>query len=122
MTRGLQIRDAQTPTGENLAVVPLAGRLASHTASEVRQLLHQIIGHGYNRILLDLSTVTFIDSSGIGVLISALKKCRSSGGNLCLCNANQDIKDLLELTSLMQVLNCFDSIQSGIEGFPVRPK
>lgn len=114
----LQIRDARTPDGERLAIVPLQGRLASQNASEIRQLLHQVISYGYVNILLDLSAVTFVDSSGIGVLISALKKCRTSGGSLCLCNLPETIVSLLEITSLHEVFGCFSDIQTGISMFP----
>jgi anti-sigma B factor antagonist len=118
MSQKLQIRDARTPAGEKLAIVPLQGRLASQNASEIRQLLHQVISYGYANILLDLSAVDFIDSSGIGVLISALKKCRTSGGNLCLCHLSESIVGLLEITSLNQAFSCFDDIQTGISMFP----
>ncbi|NJK62304.1 MAG: STAS domain-containing protein [Synechococcaceae cyanobacterium SM2_3_1] len=114
----LQIRDARTPTGEKLAIIPLQGRLASQNASEVRQLLHQVISYGYANILLDLAAVNFIDSSGIGVLISALKKCRTLGGNLCLCNISEAVVDLLEITSLNQAFGCFDDVQTGVDKFP----
>lgn len=63
----LRIRTAETPQGQKLAIVPLEGRFDAKAASEVRQLLQQVLDFGYPNMLIDMSSVTFMDSSGLGV-------------------------------------------------------
>jgi anti-sigma B factor antagonist len=58
-------------------------------------------------ILVDLKEVTFMDSSGLAALVTAFKTVRSSGGKLCVCSVNQQIKMLFELTSMDRVFEIF---------------
>ena len=113
----LRIRTAETPQGQKLAIVPLEGRFDAKAASEVRQLLQQVMDFGYHNLLIDMSAVTFMDSSGLGVLISALRKCRAAGGNLSLCCLPESVALVLRLTSMEKVLTCFDDLETGIANF-----
>ncbi|MFS8835651.1 STAS domain-containing protein [Synechococcus sp. WC101] len=114
----LRIRTAETPQGQKLAIVPLEGRFDAKAASEARQLLQQVLDFGYTNLLIDMSAVTFMDSSGLGVLISALRKCRAAGGNLGLCGVPESVALVLRLTSMEKVLTCFDDLETGIANFP----
>lgn len=58
-------------------------------------------------ILLDLQDVKFMDSSGLGAIVAALKTVRAAGGQLYLCSPNQQVKMLFELTSVDQVFELF---------------
>jgi anti-sigma B factor antagonist len=113
----LRIRTAETPQGQKLAIVPLEGRFDAKAASEVRQLLQQVLDFGYHNLLIDMSAVTFMDSSGLGVLISALRNCRAAGGNLSLCCVPESVSLVLSLTSMEKVLTCFDDLETGIANF-----
>jgi anti-sigma B factor antagonist len=114
----LRIRTAETPQGQKLAIVPLEGRFDAKAASEARQVLQQVLDFGYTNLLIDMSAVTFMDSSGLGVLISALRKCRAAGGNLGLCGVPESVALVLRLTSMEKVLTCFDNLETGIANFP----
>ncbi|MFT0727573.1 STAS domain-containing protein [Synechococcus sp. F70.1] len=114
----LRIRTAETPQGQKLAIVPLEGRFDAKAASAARQLLQQVLDFGYTNLLIDMSAVTFMDSSGLGVLISALRKCRAAGGNLGLCCVPESVALVLRLTSMEKVLTCFDDLETGIANFP----
>ncbi len=118
MDSPLRLRNMLTPKGAKLAVVPLAGRFSAQTASEMRQTLKQVIDFGYPNLLIDLAQVTFIDSTGLGVLVSTLHKCRSAGGTLCLCNVPEAVSVVLELTSMEKVLPSFGSVKEGVMRFP----
>ncbi|MFS8867862.1 STAS domain-containing protein [Synechococcus sp. H65.1] len=113
----LRIRTAKTPQGQELAIVPLEGRFDARAASEVRQLLQQVLDFGYHNLLIDMSAVTFMDSSGLGVLISALRKCRAAGGNLSLCCVPESVALVLRLTSMEKVLTCFDDLETAVANF-----
>ncbi len=116
-----RIRTTETPQGQKLAVVPLEGRFDAKAASEARQLLQQVLDFGYHNLLIDMSAVTFMDSSGLGVLISALRKCRAAGGNLSLCSVPESVALVLNLTSMEKVLTCFSDLQTGIANFSPAP-
>ncbi|MGY2709872.1 STAS domain-containing protein [Thermostichus sp. MS-CIW-28] len=117
----LRIRTAETPQGQKLAIVPLEGRFDAKAASEVRQLLQQVLDFGYPNMLIDMSSVTFMDSSGLGVLISALRKCRAAGGNISLCCVPESVALVLNLTSMEKVLTCFSGLETGIANFSSAP-
>ncbi len=114
----VKIRNAVTPTGQKVAILPITGRFDAKAASETRQLLQQVVGFGYPNLLLNMSKVTFMDSSGLGVLVSAMRKCRTAGGTLCLCEVPIDVQMVLSLTSMTNVFQCFDSEEVGITHFP----
>lgn len=88
-------------------VVTLSGRLILKDAAEVRERLRAIIENGQNRLLLDLGGLTFIDSSGCSVLISAFKAMRARDGRLALCNLTPEVQSLIELTRLTEIFEIF---------------
>lgn len=118
MPSQVRVRNTVTPNGQKLAVVPLQGRFSAQAASEARQLLKRVIDFGYSNLLIDMSGVTFIDSVGLGVLVSTLHKCRSVKGTLCLCNVPEAVALVLRLTSMEKVLVSFPSLKAGVTQFP----
>ncbi len=114
----VRVRNTLTPKGDKLAVIPLEGRFSAQAASEVRQTLKQVIDFGYPNLLIDLAQVTFMDSTGLGVLVSTLHKCRAAGGTLCLCNVPEAVSMVLEIASMEQVLLTFSSVKAGVMQFP----
>jgi anti-sigma B factor antagonist len=63
--------------------------------------------------VLDLSEVTFLDSTGLGVLITGLKRCRSAGGNLVLVTAQPNVLKVLEITGLNDVFKVHDTVEGA---------
>ncbi len=116
----VRIRDAFTPKGRKLAILPIEGRFDSKAASSVRQLVQQVLGFGYTNVLLNLEAVTFMDSSGLGVLVSSMRKCREAGGTLCLCCVPESVSMVLTLTSMNKVFTCFEDEEIGVGLFPDR--
>lgn len=84
-----------------------SGILDSTKASQFREEISNLVSSGANVILINLNNVTFVDSSGLGALVSALKIVRSSGGKLCLCSINEQIRMLFELTSMDRVFEVY---------------
>jgi anti-sigma B factor antagonist len=78
---GLQIA---TELAEGCVVVRPSGELDIATAGHLREVVIDAIGAGHHDIVVDLSAVTFIDSSGLGVLVGAMKRCVHAGGRLML--------------------------------------
>lgn len=88
-------------------IVTLAGRLTAAEAPNTRRELAAIIEQGDGRSVLDLSELIFLDSSGLSVLISALKAARSKGGDVVLASPTPNVQALIELTRLHQVFEIF---------------
>jgi anti-sigma B factor antagonist len=84
-------------------IVEAADELDMATAPELRHSLLQGINDGYYRVVLDLTRVTFIDSSGFAVLVSALKRLRASGGDLRLAGAGRAPLSAMRISGLDQI-------------------
>ncbi|QYO67107.1 STAS domain-containing protein [Leptolyngbya sp. 7M] len=88
-------------------VIQLSGILDSTKTQELRDRVDQGIEQGAKIILVDLKDVTFMDSSGLGALVTALKTVRSEGGKLCVCSVNDQVRILFELTSMDRIFEIF---------------
>ena len=97
-------------------VIAVAGEIDVYTVPELRQELMRRADHDEARLLVDLRGVTFIDSSGLGVLINGFKHARSRGGELALvCNQRRILK-VLEVTGLTNVFPIHDSMDAAVVG------
>jgi anti-anti-sigma factor len=96
-------------TGSGALVIKPEGRLNMVAAPALRNELHALVGDGHNRIVVDLSGTEFIDSSGLGALISGLKAARQAGGDLRIAAPTRQVSTVLELTNLNRVLRSHDS-------------
>lgn len=95
-------------------IVELSGRLVMADAPEARQQLKTIIEGGQGKLILDLAGVSFMDSSGLSVLISAYKAVQAKGGDLVLLNLTPMVQSLIELTRLQQVFEIFTDKAAAI--------
>ena len=88
-------------------VVQPSGILEGTKAGPLRQEISDLIESGTELVLIDFKDVTFMDSSGLGALVLALKTVRAAGGKLYLCSINEQVKMLFELTSMDRVFEIF---------------
>lgn len=103
---------------EGVAVVDMSGRITLGEGSVVlRDTIRDLIGKGNKKILLNLGDVTYIDSSGIGELVSAFTAVRREGGELKLLNLTKKVHDLLQITKLYTVFDIKDDEAAAIKAF-----
>lgn len=100
--------------GSHGAVVALTGRLDLGAAGQVRELFAGLIKQERRRIVVDLGDVDFIDSSGLGALISGLKAARVAGGTLVIARPNEQARLVLELTTLDRVLVPYGTVDEAL--------
>ncbi len=109
---------ASTRNVDQITVVDLSGRITLGEGSVVlRDTVRNLVGHGNKKILLNLGDVNYIDSSGIGELVSAFTSVRNQGGELKLLNLTKKVHDLLQLTTLYTVFDVKDDEAAAIKSF-----
>jgi len=99
-------------------VIDVAGRITlGEGASTLRETIRGLVSKGNKKILLNLGEVSYIDSSGIGELVSGFTTVANQGGTLKLLGLTKRVKDLLQITKLYTVFEVFDSETSGVRSF-----
>jgi len=102
----------------DVTVLDLAGRITlGEGSSTMRDALKDVLARGHNKILLNLSEVSYIDSSGIGELVSAFTTVTNQGGQLKLLGLNKRVKDLLQITKLYTVFEVFDEESTAMRSY-----
>jgi len=102
----------------DVTVVDVAGRITlGEGSSALREALRDLVSKGQNRILLNLGEVSYIDSSGIGELVSGFTSVTNSGGTLKLLNLTKRVQDLLQITKLYTVFDVHENEASAIRSF-----
>jgi anti-sigma B factor antagonist len=100
---------------DGATVVRISGRLDASTASDVKTTLHELIEEGNSRLILSLSDLEFIDSSGLGILVGCLRRCSSRGGDLYLAEVPEIVRSVLELTRLTRVFRLAEDEQTAVD-------
>ena len=103
---------------DGVTIVDLSGRITLGEGSVVlRDTIKDLLGKGHKKILLNLGDVSYIDSSGIGELVSAFTSVRNQGGELKLLNLTKKVHDLLQITKLYTVFDVKDDEATAITAF-----
>ena len=103
---------------DDVTIVDLKGRITLGEASvSVRETVRDLLSKGRKRILLNLGDVNYIDSSGIGELVSAFTVVKKQGGELKLLNLTKKIHDLLQITKLSTVFDVTDDESAAVRSF-----
>src|SRR5260221_12766966 len=103
---------------DGITILDLSGRITLGEGSVVlRDTIREVLGKGEKKILLNLGDVTYIDSSGIGELVSAFTAVRKEGGELKLLNLTKKVNDLLQITKLYTVFDVFNEESTAMRSF-----
>jgi anti-sigma B factor antagonist len=109
---------ASTRLVGDVIIVDLSGRIVLGGGSdELRDLVRKLVSDGSKKILLNLRNVEYIDSSGLGELVSAFTSTRSQGGDLKLLNLTQRVRSLLRITRLLTVFDVTDDEATSVKSF-----
>jgi len=92
-------------------------RLDAHNSTELKSSVQKLFEDGKKNVLIDLKEVRFIDSSGLGALVSGFKNAISHQGNLKLSSLQSQVKSMFELTRLHRVFEIFPSTVEAVENF-----
>jgi anti-sigma B factor antagonist len=102
----------------DVSVIDVAGRITlGEGSSALRDTLRGMVAKGQKKVLLNLGEVSYIDSSGIGELVSGFTTVTNSGGQLKLLNLTKRVKDLLQITKLYTVFDVHEDEAGAIRSF-----
>jgi anti-sigma B factor antagonist len=102
----------------DVSVVDVAGRITlGEGSTALRDALRDMVAKNHKKILLNLGDVSYIDSSGIGELVSGFTSVTNSGGQLKLLGLTKRVKDLLQITKLYTVFDVHEDESSAIRSF-----
>ena len=102
---------------EGVQVISCSGRIVfGDESSQLREWVKRELAEN-SRVLLDLADVTYIDSGGIGTLVSLFTSARSAGGDIKLVHLTKRVNDLLQITKLITVFESYDDEQQALKAF-----
>lgn len=102
----------------DVIVVDVSGRITlGEGSSNLREGIRGLVTQGNKKILLNLGEVSYIDSSGIGELVSGYTSVANQGGQLKLLNLTKRVKDLLQITKLYTVFEVYDEEAAAVRSF-----
>jgi anti-sigma B factor antagonist len=97
--------------------VRVEGQLIVGNRQELKSAIQEALDHGERKFLIDFTRTGYIDSSGLGALVSISKKVREQGGELRLCGLNEDLRSLFELTKLDTLFTITELPEQALAGF-----
>ena len=96
-------------------ILDVAGEVDVYTAPKLREKLVELVGDGHHRLIVDMTKVEFLDSTGLGVLVGGLKRVRSHEGSLALVCDQERILKIFRITGLTKVFPIYDSLDEALQ-------
>lgn len=107
--------EIETSSGDRVSVIAPSGKLVIGEPTEIfEEAVVNLVDGGASYLVIDLSNVTRIDSSGVGSLVSALRNCRDQGGDARLAGPSDHLRKILEMMGLEQVFEIHDTPEAAI--------
>jgi anti-sigma B factor antagonist len=107
-----------TRTVDDHMVLEVGGEVDVYTAPRLRERLVELVEAGSRSVVVDLGRVEFLDSTGLGVLIGALKRLRAAGGDLALVCNHERLLKTFRITALDRVFTLYDSVTAATAAAP----
>ena len=107
-----------TRVGRSCTVVQVGGELDMATRREFQDFVRDVVDAGARQVVFDMAQVPFMDSSGLGALVELLKLLRDRGGRLGLAAAQRQVRTVLELSAIDQVVELYDSVEAAEDDMP----
>lgn len=106
-----------TTTDSDVTIVQAVGRLTMATASELTTVIDAAVAAGAPKVVIDLSGTAFVDSSGLGALVSGLRRTRQGDGDLRIVAPSEQVAAVLALTNLDRVLYPYADVTAARDGW-----
>lgn len=106
-----------TKSANDVTTVTVDGQLIVANRQDLKQVVQDALDGGARKLLLDFTPTAYIDSSGLGALVSINKKVREVGGTLRLAGLNEDLRSLFELTKLDSLFAISETAAEALAGY-----
>lgn len=103
--------------GAVMVVLVREERLDAHNSEDLKAEINRLFETGTKELLVDLKEVRFIDSSGLGVLVSGFKNAATHQGSIKLCSLQTQVKSMFELTRLHRVFDIYQTMDEALESY-----
>jgi anti-sigma B factor antagonist len=110
--------EQHVPESNDRALLTLEGRLDAVTAPDLKERLKRLAEEGQVFVVIDMSEVSFMDSSGLAALVSGLKALREAGGSLRLAGVNEQAREVFDITRLDQVFKLYPDRRTAVADLP----
>lgn len=98
-------------------VFELPERVDLNVSDELKDTLLELVEQGHFKLVFNLEKTRYMDSSGLGAVVSRIAATRANKGDIRLASPTEFIEELLEITHLNQILKCFDNLQDAVDSF-----
>jgi anti-sigma B factor antagonist len=98
-------------------VIDCPNRVDIDSSQQLKDILNQLVEQNKYNIVINLTATKYMDSSGLGALVSRIAVARSNNGDICIAAAPKNIIDLFELTHLNQIIHCFENVELAAASF-----
>ena len=115
MNERAQIGITSERLDDDSGLVSISGESDLYTAPQLKGEVLRLIGGGSNRLIVDLTRTSFVDSATLGVLLGGLKRLRPKGGEIVLVIADPNIRKIFEITLLDRVFPIVDTLPEALE-------
>jgi anti-sigma B factor antagonist len=106
----------------DVVVLELKGNLMGDPeTTELREKIRSLVADGFLKVVLDIAKLKWVNSSGLGALISSLATVNNGGGDMRIANVTEKINSLFMITQLIKVFKSFDSVDRAVASFMVDP-
>lgn len=102
---------------DDMRILELSGRFDAYEVPAVNDWITEYIDADHAKVVINLTNVNFIDSTALASLVKGMKHCRQYGGDLHLCNLDQAVRIIFELTRLDKAFNIYDSVEAATGAF-----
>jgi anti-sigma B factor antagonist len=98
-------------------VIEIPKQLSAEISDEFKDFLYDLVEKGKFKIVVDLARTDYVDSSGLGAIVSRISVCRSNEGDIRLAAPSEFMESLLNITHLDKVLQTFNDVNTAVESF-----
>lgn len=108
----------QKELGSNIVALEMAGIITlGRNCVDIERAVDKLIESGISKIIFDLTKVSRMDSSGIGIIVMACGRLKKAGGNLKLVGVQEKVRDVLTMTQIDKVVGLFDTTEAAVASF-----
>lgn len=107
----------RTRRSGGVTIVDIDGRILGEEIAQLRNLVCELLSEGHRKILFNLRGVNYVDTSGVGYLVSACTHVRKKGGEMKLLNLTKNVNDVMKTTNLCSVFDIANDEAEGVKSF-----